>query len=139
MKRKELYNDSIHKSCGELGEFAFEVDGVNFYVGDIVTFDTQKPDDGQTHYAGVITTHDGKEPYGICNGYTDSVYNVNIKRVVPYNLVTREILDFCENTHIIIRDIPVKEMTLAEVEKELGYKIQIVEDLDLDSIEDEEL
>ncbi|UUV46047.1 hypothetical protein [Bacillus phage vB_BanS-Thrax1] len=129
MKRKELYNDSIHKSCGELGEFAFEVDGVNFYVGDIVAFDTQKPcfDKNDGHYVGVITTHDGKEPYGICNGYTDSVYNVNIKRVVPYNLVTREILDFCKNTHIIIRDIPVKEMTLAEVEKELGYKIQIVE------------
>ncbi|AKQ08407.1 hypothetical protein PQE66_gp092 [Bacillus phage PBC2] len=132
MKRKELYNDSTGKSVGELGEFAFEVDGVNFYVGDIVTFDTQKPFDGHTHYAGVITTHKGKEPYGICNGYIDSVYNVNIKRVVPYNLVTREILDFCKNTHILIRDIPVKEMTLAEIEKELGYKIEIVEELDED-------
>lgn len=128
-ERKELYNKSVHKSAGEIGEFAFEVDGVDFYVGDIVAFDTQRDSDGDGddyHYAGVITTHECRLGYGICNGYTDSVYNVNIKRVVPFNLLTRELLDFCKNTHIIIRDVPVKEMTVNEIEAELGYKIKVV-------------
>lgn len=131
--RKELYNKSIHKVIGEIGEFAFEVDGVKFYVGDIVAFDTQREPDfldecsgGDYHYAGVITRNECKLGYGICNGYTDSVYNVNIKRVVPYNLLTREILDFCKNNHIVIRDVPVKEMTVNEIEAELGYKIKVV-------------
>ena len=133
MKRKELYNNSVYKSVGEVGEFAFTVGSVDFYVGDIVAFDTQKPSmRGNDKVVGVITAHESSLGYGICNGYTDDVSTVNIKRVVPYNLTTREILDFCECNHIIIRDIPVKEMTLAEVEKELGYRIEIVEEDDLE-------
>ena len=128
-KRQELYNNSVHKSVGEIGQFAFGIDDVDFHVGDIVAFDTQMESDGEGdsyHYAGVITTLENKLGYGICNGYTDSVFNVNIKKVVPYDLLTRELLDFHKNNHIIIRDVPVKEMTVNEIEAELGYKIKVV-------------
>lgn len=123
MENKELYNKSVFQSVGVIGEFAFTAGGVDYHVGDIVTFEKQKPTDSDT---GVVTEDvQQKLGYGVCGAYTRDARQIGIKKVLPYTLLTQEILSYHKD-HLIIREVEVKEMTVKEIEEELGYKIKIV-------------
>lgn len=117
--RKQLAFKHSEESLGEIGTKLEH----GLHIGDIVSL----------YWSGrIVTSVICKNPKGIpflmgLMGTTlnDILYKHQGKVIVPYNLLTDEILNFIENS-VIIEDVNEIEMTVSEIEEKLGYKIKVV-------------
>jgi len=125
MDKKELYNKSVSQFAGEVGEFAFNVHGVDYHVGDIVSFSEHLTNLNNDNIGVVTINKSCRLGYGVCGIYTKDAREIGIKKILPFTLLTQEILSHYKD-HLVIRDLHLKEMTVQEIEKELGYKIKII-------------
>ena len=92
----------------------------NLHVGDVVSSIKEESDIGAT--TGVIVkSKEGK--YFIMGWWGTSLFRFkSIRRAIPHELVTDEILEHLHNMKIV----EPKRMTMQEVEKELGYPFVII-------------
>jgi len=121
---KEIYNKSVFEVAGTIGEFAFNANG-DYHVGDIVSFNPEFSTLGNGNIGVVTAYKNSKLGYGVCGIYGKDPREIGIKKVLPYTMLTQEILTYHKD-HLVIRDLVLKEMTVQEIEKELGYKIKII-------------
>lgn len=90
-------------------------------LGDIIAYKHHMSDNV---CVGVVVFAQGKMTVMGSVG-TDLRTLQNIRIIVPHNLLTQEILDHNHPNCFEIEE--PKKMTLAEIEKELGYSVEIVE------------
>lgn len=125
----DLIRDGKKKSgiCGEMVDFTDSL-GNKLYVGDIVVLVCKIPkfriqntniivkdsDTGRYEVMGLY----GEAENGFMNGSGWNIY-----RAIPYYEVPE---GFVKDSHKYVRD--KKEMTISEIEKELGYPIKIVKE-----------
>ena len=116
--KKELTNAG--RTDWKYGIIGEEVGYKGFRVGDLVVFEIS---DGNLS-DGIISKRDnGKDGYGIMGYLGRDLDKMDIKlKVINCNLVTNEIL----KTHGL-KAVEYKEkMTKAQIEKALGYPIEII-------------
>ncbi len=125
----ELIRDRERKSgiCGEITDFTDSL-GNKLYVGDIVVLVDKTPKFGIRNTNIVVKDSETGEYeimglYGEArNGFINNS-DWNIYRAIPYNEVPE---GFIIDGHKYVRKI--KEMTISEIEKELGYSIKIIKE-----------
>lgn len=123
-KRKILKDVKGEKRYGTMGEetrFIWEKHGTYYpiHVGDLVSF---KVDTGDIR-KGLIVNIEGN--VGVMGSVGRGVAGLDdLQVVIPYKYVTDEIAKHLH--HLMI--VEPKPLTLREVERELGYMIEIVED-----------
>jgi len=123
-----MYLEREGKHSGVVGEKTDLVDtlGNNLYVGDIVLLvDNEKSFKIQNYCVIVRDFESGK--YHVMGLYSkrnfDKSSNWNLYRAIPFSEIPE---GFYIDSHTYRAD--KKEITIAEIEKELGYSIKIIKD-----------
>lgn len=114
MSRKILKNNS-GSIYGTMGE---KTNHKNIHVGDLVVVERY----GGSVYSGIIVKYNNEYFKMGAVGTLLKDYRA-IHKVLPHELVTDEILDRLHSLHIS----EPKKMTLDEIQKKLGYEIEIIE------------
>lgn len=133
MIKFEVIGGNTCLSFGTLGE---QTNVAGLCVGDIISYkDSQKnfkmgiilkeTKKAQPYYA-VMGHFSTKLPEWI-NGVSD------VRVIIPYNLVTPDILNHINGSSSYryfteFREVQVRRMTMSQIEKALGYHIEIIEE-----------
>ncbi|MCA1021523.1 hypothetical protein [Halobacillus litoralis] len=128
-----FYNKSLLGRLGEqTGSYAIEEKNgqnqkVELRVGDVVSFYKYK-----RIYTKVVVKNSSKHhEYGIFGFGTNDLSFDKMTRVLSYEDLTEDILQklqenlLSKRSSFAIKETSEREMTLGEIEKELGYKIKI--------------
>lgn len=110
----------IGKNIGE-----FDMQGEPLHIGDLVLFRLK---DSRKFYKGLIVESDflGSKKVGVMGAVSSGINSDNFDvfiRVLPHYLLTEEISYNLHKFNII----KPRKMTIKEIEKELGYPIEIIE------------
>lgn len=105
----------------ELGTFAFTRNGRSYHAGDIVAY----KDKFYTLRTGIVAPREGG--FGIAGTFSQDVDRMEFEKVIPYKLVTEEILKHIK-PHFELKKVEVKRMTVEEISHALGYDVEIVGD-----------
>ncbi len=126
-QEKALYYDTSF--LGLIGEEANRKDslGNDLHIGDVVSFEHWNK-----KFVKVVASH-GDNVYGLFGFGTNTLDFDKLVKIVPYNYLTEELFIAIQETTshfdrslFKIKDYEVREMTVREIEKELGCRIKIV-------------
>lgn len=120
--KKYIYN-GMGECYGYLEE---DIGYYGYTVGDVIVY-THNWGDKKIGIGVIVRNCDntGYSIYGWCSGDISKHDGYKISSlVIPSKFVTEKIIHHL--TELIVKEIEEKEMTLAEIEQILGYKIKII-------------
>lgn len=117
MKKRFLKAVNSDTSYGIMGEKVFFDD--DLCVGDLISYRWK----GNLLHAIVVKHNNYYAPMGLVSYSLKHREISEIRRVLPHNLVTEEIVRLFH--HMNIEE--AVQMTVSEIEKKLGYPIEIIE------------
>lgn len=115
-----LINAETGSYHGVIGTYTETVEGIDYHVGDIIVF----TENGKQH-RGIITGDDTRKDEGFV--YFNTIEELKPIKVVPFNLVTKEIIKEAIGIPLEIYHLDVLKGTRRELEEHFEA-ILIIED-----------
>jgi len=122
MSKYIMINSVCHGKIGEKIPSINNPVDIDLHVGDLLVFEFNK----EIYRRPVVkySNHYGVYGFGFVHFKVDK-----IKKIAEYRVLNEEILKSCHGEgyeSVSFEIVEAKKMTLVEIEKELGYKIELI-------------
>ena len=122
MNKYIIINSVCHGKIGEKIPFVNNPLDIDLHVGDLLVFEFNKE-----IYCRPIVKYNNH--YGVYGFVVVNFKFDKIKKIAEYTALNEELLKSCHGDdyeYVSFEIVEAKKMTLVEIEKELGYKIELI-------------